>query len=66
MVKILNVDQLDNLVGGGTIDSFCAGWDAVAGVYAVGVWANWWNPVGWGATVAGGIITGGCIVYQLQ
>ncbi len=64
-MNTLNLNQLEIISGGTAADSFCAGFGAVAAVYAVGVYANLWNPIGWGAGLAGAIIGAGCAVNAL-
>lgn len=66
MTHNLSLEQMQTVTAGGKIDAFCLGVDAVAGVYALGLWANWWNPVGWTAGTIGGIIGGACLIYQLR
>jgi len=66
MFQTLSLDQMQTVTAGGKIDSFCLGYEAAAGVYALGVWANIWNPVGWTAGTIGGIIGGACLIYQLR
>ena len=65
-MKVIQIQQMEKIAGGNNIDAFCAGFGAVAGVYAVGVWANIWNPVGWTATGIGAIIGGSCALYAIR
>ena len=61
----LDIKSMQSIQGGGAVDSFCTGFGAVASVYGVGVLANWWNPPGQAAIVAGAIIGLGCAAYSL-
>ena len=46
LAEVLNLEQTSIISGGG---SFCTGFGLASGVFAAGVWLNWWNPVGWTA-----------------
>ncbi|MCH2197054.1 hypothetical protein [Kordia sp.] len=64
----LNFQDLDVITGGDfgdAVDGFCIGYGVVAGGYAIGVAANWWNPVGWIGTAIGGIVAVGCGINAL-
>ncbi|GJH40359.1 hypothetical protein RCZ04_09090 [Capnocytophaga sp. HP1101] len=65
-MKKLNLIEMESIKGGDKIDNFCDGFAAVAAVYEIGVLANLWNPVGWGATIAGAAIGAGCVAYGLR
>ena len=58
------MDEL-SLLEGGQATEFCLGFGAAAGTYWVGVAANWWNPVGQGAALAGGLVGAGCAAYGI-
>ena len=47
------------------VTDFCIGAGAVSAVYGLGVALNWWNPIGWGGTVAMAIVGAGCGIYAL-
>ena len=64
-MKKKEINSLEMIQGGGAIGSFCAGFGAVAVVYEAGVLANFWNPIGWGAAVAGVSIAAGCAAYAI-
>lgn len=66
MNQTLNLIDMESLNGGNNIDNFCAGFGIVAGAYAVGVLANWWNPIGWAGTVAGAVVGVGCAAYAIR
>lgn len=66
MKKILELEQMEFVNGGNAADSFCAGFAAGAFIYGVGCFANWWNPVGWGGTVAMLAVGGACAAYALR
>ena len=65
-MKKLTLLQIESVTGGDGVDSFCASFGAVAAVYSIGAWANVWNPVGQGALIAAGVISGGCVIYALR
>lgn len=52
----LKRDEMLEIQGG----SFCHGVYVVDGAYTIGVLANWWNPIGWGGTVALLAVNGYC------
>ncbi|HMP28524.1 MAG TPA: hypothetical protein PKD85_02930 [Saprospiraceae bacterium] len=66
MKKVISIKELEliNLQGGG-LNEFCLGFEGIAGVSGLGLWAHWWNPVGWTAGTIGGIIVAGCLIRQL-
>ncbi|AFL86226.1 hypothetical protein Belba_3740 [Belliella baltica DSM 15883] len=64
-MKVLNSEVLVTVSAGGAVDSFCSGFGIVAATYGVGALANWWNPPGQAALVAGSIIGLGCAVYAI-
>lgn len=64
-MRELSISEIEIISGGDSIDNFCAGFGIVASVYGLGALANWWNPVGQSALVAGGIIGVGCAAYAL-
>jgi hypothetical protein len=66
MKKVLNFTEMESISGGNTVDNFCAGFGAVSAVYAVGVAVNWWNPIGWGGTIAGIVVGAGCGLYAIR
>jgi len=66
MKQTLNLMDMESLNGGNKVDNFCLGFGAVSTAYAIGVAANWWNPIGWGGTVTGLVIAGGCAAYSLR
>lgn len=66
MITELDLEVLETINGGDHIDNFCLGFGAVSTAYAIGVAANWWNPIGWGGTVAGLVVAGGCTAYSLR
>ena len=41
------IENLETIQGGGVVQGFCRGLNAGTAIYAVGVYANLWNPVGW-------------------
>ncbi len=53
MIQKLDFKTMASINGSGKIDYFCLGFGAVSTAYGIGVAANWWNPIGWGETVAG-------------
>ena len=65
-MKKINQQKMLLINGGNNIDNFCGGFGAVAGVYTIGVLANWWNPIGWGGSVVGAIIGGSCAIYAVR
>jgi|688.fasta_scaffold2797207_1 hypothetical protein len=65
-MKKMEFNQMENLEGGGRIGEFCIGFGTVAAVYGVGVLANWWNPIGWGGSVAAAVIGAGCAIDALR
>lgn len=65
-MKDLSFKQIENISAGDSVDNFCAGFGAVAAVYGVGVLVNWWNPIGWTASVAGATLGTGCAIYSLR
>jgi hypothetical protein len=66
MNQTLNLMDMETVSGGNAVDNFCAGFGAVAGVYAVGILANWWNPVGWSAGAIGTVVGAGCGIYAIR
>jgi hypothetical protein len=66
MKRQLSILEMSSITGGDNVDNFCAGFGAVSSVYMVGVWANWWNPVGWSAGAAAVLIGGGCALYAIR
>jgi hypothetical protein len=67
MKKTMDLEKMELINGGmDKIDSFCAGFGAAVGVYAVGIWANWWNPVGWSTGAAAVLIGGSCALYAIR
>lgn len=65
MNKKISVLDMEKIIGGDMVDSFCAGFGAVAGVYWIGVKLNAWNPVGQTAAVIGGAIGAGCAIKAI-
>lgn len=65
-MKKMNIVEMESIKGGDRIDNFCQGFGAAAAVYEVGIIANLWNPVGWGAGVAAAVIGAGCVAYSLR
>lgn len=65
-MKKINSVQMIHLKGGASYGDFCKGFVAVAAVYQVGVWANLWNPVGWGTLGVGIAIGASCAAYGLS
>lgn len=59
-MKTIELENMYQIQGGDAADEFCVGFGAVASVYAIGVLANWWNPIGWGGSIVGAIIGVGC------
>jgi hypothetical protein len=65
-MKTLTLTQLEGVTAGSAGDGFCAGFAAVAAVYHIGAWANFWNPVGQSAIAAEIVIGTACAVYALR
>ncbi|AVM55510.1 MULTISPECIES: hypothetical protein [unclassified Capnocytophaga] len=65
-MKKLNLIEMESIKGGDRIEQFCAGFAGVAAIYEIAVIANLWNPVGWGAQIAGAAIGLGCAGYALR
>lgn len=62
LAEVLNLEQTSIISGGG---SFCTGFGLASGVFAAGVWLNWWYPVGWVGQV---VIVGvgiACVINEL-
>ena len=64
-MKEINLKQMLEIQAGDAADDFCKGYLAAAAIYQVGVWANWWNPVGWVAGGIGAAIAAGCAINNL-
>lgn len=65
---LLNNSQIGfvGMVSGGNRSvevAFCAGFGLGATVFALGVLANLWNPIGWGGSLALAAVTVGCVLY---
>lgn len=65
-MKKMNIVEMESIKGGDRIDDFCQGFGAASAVYGVGILANFWNPVGWGASAAAAVIGAGCVAYGLR
>ncbi len=65
-MKTLEISTLETIQVGDNIESFCAGFGAVAIAFEIGVVANLWNPIGWGAGLAVLTIAGGCAIYAVR
>lgn len=46
-MKTLEINEIEDITGGGFIDGLCAGIMTGSAIYAVGAITNFWNPVGW-------------------
>lgn len=66
MIKSMNLEEMEIVKRGDKVDIFCAGFAAGLLVYAVGVYANWWNPVGWSGGALLLIVNLGCAAYGLR
>lgn len=64
-MKVLEINQLENISGGDFITGVCAGVGAGVAVYGAGFALNWWNPVGWGGTLAIAVVGGACVTYTI-
>ena len=46
-MKTLELNQMENVEGGNTVDAICVGIGAGDVVYSLGVELEFWNPIGW-------------------
>lgn len=65
-MKRIDLYTLEDLYAGDAVDAFCAGFGAVAAVYAGGLLLNLWNPIGATAATATAIIGIGCAAKALM
>jgi len=61
----LSVSDMVEIQAGINVAAACGGFAAVAGVYELGVLANFWNPIGWGGQAALAVGGVGCGIYAL-
>lgn len=58
----LSIDNLALISGGNWVDTSCDVVTAGSAVYAVGVLAHWWNPIGWVSATAE-VLSLACLAY---
>ena len=66
MINTLDFKKMEIINAGNAGDAFCAGFTAGSITYGIGCLSNWWNPVGWGGTVAILAINAGCVAYATR
>lgn len=61
MNRVLTINEMAGVSASGKFANFCKGFAAAEVIYGVGILANWWNPVGWGAGATALTINAACI-----
>lgn len=65
-MKTLSLQEMEIVdAGGDWITGACGAFAVGVGTYAIGVAANWWNPVGWLGTAAIGTVGIACGSYAI-
>ena len=63
-MKTLDLHEMENVQAGDFVDGLCAGIAAGTIIYQVGVWSNWWNPVGW-VSASALVASAACVAYVI-
>ena len=58
----LTFREMESINAGGFIAGACVGITAGSFIYGVGLYTNWWNPVGW-VSAAFLVADGACLAY---
>lgn len=65
-MRTLELEKMNTINGGeGFVGGLCSGIAIGSGVYAVGLFTNWWNPVGW-LSAAFVVADVACAAYALS